>query len=413
MTDMSAFLKARWAASHRLAGAGGVAAAAALVAVMYMGSTLLTPLYALYRQSYGFSVVTLTLLYSVYVIGNLTALLFLGRVSDQIGRRPVALVAMGLAAASMLGFLAATSPPWLFAARIVSGLSVGLAAGAGTAWIAELIGGKDRAEAARLATLANFLGLAAGPLLGGLLAQYAPWPQRLPFPAYLVVLAGVAAAVALAPETVKRSSRPLGLRPRLGVPAEIRLRFIPPAVSLFGTMALVGFYAALIPTLLGEVLQQTNVAIDAAVAALMFLAAAAAIVATSKAAPRPAMLWGLALMIPSVGLLVWARADRSMAWLLAGAIMSGCAAALGYRGSLQVVNTLAPADRRAEVVSTYFLAGFAGNALPVIGVGLVSAAAGSLAASAAFAGLIALFALIALALELRRGSAEQPRSRSA
>lgn len=391
-------------AANRLDGARAVAAAAALVAVMYMGSTLLTPLYPLYRKSYGLDVIALTLLYSVYVIGNLTALLLLGRLSDQVGRRPVALGAMALAAASMLGFLFAASPAWLFAARIGSGLAIGLAAGTAAAWIAELIGGKSREEAATLATAANFFGIAAGPVVAGVLAQYAPSPERLPFVAYLVFLAACAAAVAMARETVERPARRLSLKPRLGVPADIRVAFISPAVSIFGAMALVGFYAALMPTLLIEALRETNIAVGGAIVAIMFLAAAAAIFATRRVAARAAMLRGLGLMAPSVALLVAAQAARSMPLVLGGAVLSGLAAALGYRGSLQVVNGLAPADRRAEVVSTYFLAGFAGNALPVIGVGLITAAAGSLAADAAFAALIAAFALAALGLELKRGA---------
>ena len=67
-------------------------------------------------------------------------------------------------------------------------------------------------------------------------------------------------------------------------------------------------------------------------------------------------------------------------------------AALGYRGSLQVVDQIAPEDRRAEVVSSYFVCCFIGNALPVIGVGVISAYAGMSFASTIFAGMIVLFA---------------------
>ena len=62
--------------------------AAAGIAAMFMGSTLLTPLYALYQREHGFSELTLTLVYSAYVVGNMAALLLLGRLSDQVGRRP-------------------------------------------------------------------------------------------------------------------------------------------------------------------------------------------------------------------------------------------------------------------------------------------------------------------------------------
>src|SRR6266700_1690231 len=74
--------------------------AAIELAVMFAGSTLLTPMYELYRRAFGFSDLTLTLIYSVYAFGNLTALLLLGRLSDQIGRRWTSLRALVGAALS-------------------------------------------------------------------------------------------------------------------------------------------------------------------------------------------------------------------------------------------------------------------------------------------------------------------------
>jgi hypothetical protein len=67
---------------------------------------------------------------------------------------------------------------------------------------------------------------------------------------------------------------------------------------------------------------------------------------------------------------------------------------LGKSRSLQVVNQLAPEDRRAKVVSSYFLCGFSGNALPVVRIGVLSTLANSTVASMTFAALI-IFALAA------------------
>src|SRR5581483_4381463 len=95
--------------SRQLAAEPAIFAVAAEIAVMFMGSTLLTPLYVLYKQAFGFSEITLTLIYSVYVVGNLTALLFLGRLSDQIGRRSVSFAAFAVAGLSAVIFMAAES----------------------------------------------------------------------------------------------------------------------------------------------------------------------------------------------------------------------------------------------------------------------------------------------------------------
>ncbi|MDX8453917.1 hypothetical protein RFM98_14225 [Mesorhizobium sp. VK9D] len=78
--------------------------------------------------------------------------------------------------------------------------------------------------------------------------------------------------------------------------------------------------------------------------------------------------------------------------MIAATAVCGAAAALGYRGGLQVGNQIAPAKRRAEVVSAFF---FCGNALPVIGIGILSSLAKATMASLAFAGMIIVFSLVA------------------
>jgi MFS family permease len=125
-----------------------LAAVAIALAVMFVGAILPTPLYPLYRQAFGFSGITLTLIYAVYVLGNVAALLFFGRLADQIGRRNTILPAMGFGIAGTLAFAFAAGTSWLFAARFLSGFSTGLAAGAATAWIAELYGDRDNGTAA-------------------------------------------------------------------------------------------------------------------------------------------------------------------------------------------------------------------------------------------------------------------------
>ena len=383
---------------HELGGRAAKAAVSAMIAALFAGSTALTPLYVIYKQAFGFSQVTLTLVYAVYVVGNLAALLFFGRVSDVIGRRPVALAAMGVAVVSALFFLFAENLAWLDIARTLSGLGIGVGAGAGTAWLAELIEGKDKSRAAIITTSTNFIGLGVGALMSGLLAQYVPWPLRLTFAVYLVLLALVTVLIWRTRETVFSPGRlsDVSLRPRLSVPDNIRAQFVAPAVTGFGAMALVGFYAALSPSILAQHLHVTNHAEAGGLFFELSIVAAITIVATAWLASRSTMLAALVLMIPAVALVVAAQIYASMALMIAATAVCGAAAALGYRGGLQVVNQIAPADRRAEVVSVFFICCFCGNALPVIGIGVLSSLANANVASLAFAGMIIVFSLVAL-----------------
>lgn len=378
--------------------------AASDIAVMFMGSTLVTPLYALYRDTFGFSDVTLTLVYATYVLGNAAALFFLGRISDQIGRRRTTFAAIAIAVASSLAFLFATGTPWLFVGRALSGLAIGLASGAATAWITELMPNQDKARASVVATGANFAGLAVGPLLAGLLAQYVPAPLRLPHVVYLALLILLGWLISRTEETVRqpvRGLRETSLRPRIGVPREIRARFVSPASTAFAMFALLGFYAALAPSLLTHDTHTANVAMGGALVAELFFIAAAAVRVTGPLRPHTAMLAGVALLIPSVALLVAAQVLASLSLLVVATAITGVASALGYRGSLHVVNEIAPGDRRAEVISSYMLACYLGNSLPVVGVGVVSSTFGPTTAIAALAVVIVALALVALLAELR------------
>ncbi|HEX2567635.1 MAG TPA: MFS transporter [Burkholderiales bacterium] len=377
--------------------------AAADIGVMFAGSTIVTPLYVLYQREFGFSGVMLTLIYSAYALGNVGALFLVGRLSDQIGRKRVVLPAIGLAGVATLLFFFAKGIGWLFAARALSGFGIGITAGAGMAWVAELVPGEDKSLASTVATVANFGGLAAAPLLAGLLAEYAPAPLHAPFVVYFVVLAAAALATVGARETVEKGERRVSLRPRVGVPKGIRMRFLSPAATAFANFALIGFYAALVPTLLARDLQIGNKAAAGAIACELFAVAALGVYATRAVTSRTAMLAGASLLIPSVGLLVAAQALHSLALLVVGAAVNGVAAALCYRGTLQVVNEIAPPDKRAEVLSSYQIVAFLGNAGPVIGVGVLTAAFGPKAATGSLAVVVALLACLALAVEILLG----------
>jgi MFS family permease len=223
--------------------------------------------------------------------------------------------------------------------------------------------------------------------------------RSLPYIVQLAALVLVGALVWPTQETVPSPVKhwaDVHLRPRLGVPRQIRGAFVPPAVTVFGTMALIGFFAALIPSLLAERLHQTNHATGGAVVFWLLAVAVAAVILSRRVASHRAMLAALVMLLPSLALLVLAQILRSMPILVLGTTLSGAASALGYRGSLAVINTIAPEERRAEVVSTYLVSGFIGNSLPIIGVGALSAWLGSVWAGTIFAGTIGAFALVAI-----------------
>lgn len=380
-------------------GAARVIATASIITAAFMGSVIVTPLYSVYQGKFGFSDVTLTLVYAVYVVGNVTALLLFGQISDQVGRKRVTLPALGLAAASALVFLSAGATVWLYVGRLLIGLAVGILSGTGTAWLAEHFGAGRGSDATVTAATANLLGIAIGPVVGGLLAEYVPGPLVMPFLAYLAILALVAIAIVRTPEPGSRQVRrfrDVRVHPRIGVPRDRLRSFAAPAVTGFVTFALGGLYFALIPSIVIRDLHEDNLAVGGLIVFELGAIAAACIVLGRRIPPSVAMISGLVSLLPAVALVVTVQATRSMPLLLVATAFAGVTMALGYRGSLQVVNQIAPDDRRAEVVSSYYIACFVGNSVPVIGLGVLTTLSDPFIASVAFASMIAVLALGAI-----------------
>ena len=153
-----------------------------------MASALPTPLYPLYQDRIGFSGAVLSWIFSLYVCGTLAVLLLVGNLSDNIGRRPVLLLALASALLGSLAFLVLPGISGFLVGRTLHGIAVGVFGAAGAATLADLEPHGDRSRAALFATVANMLGLVAGSLLSGELAQYAPLPLRLPWLAEIAFL---------------------------------------------------------------------------------------------------------------------------------------------------------------------------------------------------------------------------------
>jgi MFS family permease len=188
--------------------------------VLMTGANLATPLYAAYSERFQFSPLVLTAIFATYAIVLVPALVLFGRLSDRFGRRPV--VAGGLAAAcvGLALFATAEGTAWLFAARAVQGLAVGMISGAATAALVELDPGGSRRRAALGAGLAQAGGSALGPLAAGSLAEWAPDPLRLSYLIALGLTLVAAAFVLRLPEQREGEREPW--RPQWPrVPAEI------------------------------------------------------------------------------------------------------------------------------------------------------------------------------------------------
>jgi MFS family permease len=374
----------------------GYAAAALVFAIGMAGTTLPTPLYGLYQEKIGFSELMVTVVFAVYAVAVIAVLLVGGNYSDDVGRRPVLFCAMALSAASAGCFLLETGLPLLFAGRLLSGFAAGLLSGAATAAVMELAGPGQRARAGFAATAANMGGLGCGPLLSGILAQYAARPLELVFWVHIGLVAIAVVIIRLLPETVERPKRFPPLKPQgVSVPDEVRGVFAPASVAAFAGFSLLGLFTALAPSFVARTLDVHNLAVTGAVVFSVFLASTAGQSLSERIGTRRALPIGCAVLIAGLVLVASSLVAESLAVLVAGALCGGAGQGLAFRAALSLVGGAAPAEHRGGTISAFFVVAYTGISLPVVGVGAAAQLWDLRTAGLVFAGCVILLAACA------------------
>jgi MFS family permease len=376
---------------------------ALVFAVVMAGTTLPTPLYDLYRADIGFSEFVVTVVFAVYACGVIAALLVAGSFSDVLGRRPVLMAGIGFSMVSAVCFLAAHGLPLLFVGRVFSGFSAGLYSGAATAAVMELATPEQRGRAGLAATVANMGGLGCGPVLAGLLGEYAPYPLRLTFLVHLGLLVLSLGVVWRVPETVARQDPRPPLRPQgMVVPPSVRRVFTPAGIAVFAGFAVLGLFTAVAPAFLAKYLGVDDIAASGAVVMSAFLASLVGQYLMGRIGVARSLFAGCLVLVAGLVLIGASLLAEDLGLLVAGAMVSGLGQGLSFRSSVASVSRVAPDEQRGATLSALFVAGYVGLSLPVVGIGAATLGPGLRSAGVLFvACVIVLAATVSLYL-LRR-----------
>jgi MFS family permease len=398
-----ATVKERWA----------FAAAAASLAVLFMGNNLPSALYGLFRMAFGYSSLTQTLLYAVpVVLVILPGLLVFGTLSDMVGRRAPIVTGLAVFAAGDVAFMAAAGTGVLFAARLLQGTGIALATAAAAATLSDCAAGvaTDRVRAQKIAAVTGTIcitgGLALGPLMGGILAQYAPDPRVTPFAVHLVL---VVICIILAARIPGRPGAPAGKwrLARLHVPGAIRPGFPVIAVSGFLAWSVLGVFSAVIATLMKVILHTGNLAITAGTLTLMIGTSVVAQIGAPRLEPVTAQWTGLTTLAAGLLLLVAAAAAKSAALAVPALIGSGVGHGLIFAGNQSQITVATPAEERGTVLGVVYFINYLGLGVPVIIVGVMSLPLGLLTSTSIASVVIAAACvlLIPFAFRARAGEA--------
>jgi predicted MFS family arabinose efflux permease len=353
------------AAQRRRHRSGFGAAAFAFLVVMAV-ATLPSPLYGLYRVRDHLSALTITVVFAIFAGSTIAVLQRDSSIAARIGRRGTMLASVATMMVAV-GVLAVWKDlPGLLIGRVITGVSVGLAAGTAITYLIELrLRADPKASPVRARTIGTSVtvgALGVGPLIAGCLAQWVAQPLTVP---YLVFIAlGAIALIGLwaAPET-GAPAKPAGSRSKVRLP-------VPAAAGTLAAFSANGLFAGLSGLFLATTLHHPSHALSGAALFLLFACGVLSQLATLRASRVLAlgtvsMLAGLVLLVVSVRL-----SPPNLALFLIGGALIGAGSGAVFKGTTGIVLEASPQESRVAMTSDLLIALYVGLSVPVIGAGV-------------------------------------------
>jgi predicted MFS family arabinose efflux permease len=359
---------------QRPRGSGFWIVAFAFLIVMAV-ATLPSPLYGIYRVRDHLSAFTITLVYATWAGGTIATLLANRYISTWLGRRGVMLAAVAtmMAAAGLLAVW--KDLPGLVIGRLITGVSVGLAAGTAIVYLIELQARADPTasvvRARTIGTSVNVGALGIGPLVGGFLAQWVKWPLTVPYLVFVGLGAVTLVGLVAVPETGAPAPRDSPNVASASVRRTSRLP-IPAAAATLAAFAANGLFAGLSGLFLATTLHHPSHALSGATLFLVFTSGVISqLVTSSWPASRVLALGTISMLLGLVLLVVGVRLSTpSLALFLIGGALIGAGAGAVFKGTTGIVLEASAPQDRVAMTSALLIALFVGLSVPVIGAGI-------------------------------------------
>lgn len=396
---------ARPAPDDALAGRGpgaGVHAAAvgAVLFIVTASVNLQVPLYPAYAAAAGLGTGPTALMFGAYVGGLLPVLVGLGGASDRLGRRPV--LAAGVVLTCFATLLVILRPEFrtLVAVRLLQGMGMGLAAGTGTAYLAELPGIGTAERAAGYAAATTSLGSGAGALFTAAALLAGPTLRPASYPAMLVAGVACLGLLWMMPAERRAPGDPRERAPLLRLPS-YPAGSVVPGLAIAAAWAVTGLVFVVVPA---QLAREGAGAWSAPALFLVNVSGALCQPWARRMGARRALRTGLLVLPAGYALLVAGTAAGRAPLLLAGAAVVGSACyGFTFLGGLAEATRLGGADR-ARAVAGFLLFAYLGFSLAPAAVGFLADAMGVVPALATF-GAALLLAHAALASRRARADA--------
>ncbi|MFH8253065.1 MFS transporter [Microbacterium sp. B2969] len=364
--------------------------------VFAAGSTAI-PLFTTYRTVDGLTDADFSVVTVAYFLCAVLSLLVLGRLSDHLGRRPVSIAALLLAAAGTLTLTTVHGLWPLLIGRMLQGIAAGLAASAIAAYAVDTAPRNPKWLVATVTSMAPSFGLSIGVFGSAILVEFAPAPRVLVFVIVAGLLLVCAGGIAAHPETVRRNpGARRSMVPRLTLPASVR-PFMPVAAAIFiSTWAFGGYVTAFAPSVASGYLHSTSPVIAAAVFASYQAPGVLGGPLSGKLRPATAQRLAMGLVvIAAAGFIASLLAGSAVLFIAAG-ILGGIGMGMGMSSSMRILLPLATPAQRAGLLAVIYAMSYLGAAIPSLIAGQLTRTLTLLDITVGYAALAAVAGVIVL-----------------
>lgn len=357
-------------ARHRM----GFALAGGAVMLMMAGASAPSPFYPLLQESLDLAPAIITLVFAVYAVALLVALLTAGSLSDHIGRRPVVSGGLVLLAVSVALLWSADSAGVLLLARTLQGLASGVLLAALSAMITDLADPARPSSAAVLNSVAPMAGLASGAIVGGLVLEAdETHAVALVFGSLTAIYAALAVVVWLVPETSARERGWLrSLRPRVAVPASARRIFVMSIPVILAGWATGGLFLSLGASIVRGVLHVDGHALQGLTIGVLPAAGAIAVLALRNRPARVTTIYGAVALAVGTLLSIVALASGSYPLYLLAVAVAGSGFGPAFMGVVGSVIPAVAVHERAEMFASLYTVSYLAFGIPAVIAGVLT-----------------------------------------
>lgn len=374
-------------------------AVAVSLTLVFLASGSPIPLYNVFRVEDGLSNTDLAITTVVYLGATAASLLVLGRLSDRLGRRPMAVAAVLLALSGCAVLTQVHDPGTLMAGRLLQGVACGMASSSLGSYAVDLAPPRPPWLPALITSTVPPVAVPIGALGSGALATFGPAPRLAAFILLAVALLVCAALLLRCPETVPRSRGALAaLVPRVAVPAAARRALPGVAAALLASWSVGGYYQAFGPGITADQLGTDSPLVIAVVFGSMVLLAPVGAAITGRLRPLPTMRFGALLFAVAIGVAMAALAAGAIVPFLVASFLGGAAQGASSAAGMRLLLPTAAPTERAGLLAAIFLISYASAAVPGFVAGQLAVLFDPVQLGSGVAGLSGLAAVLCLLL---------------